>query len=157
LGSLAIIAGVVVARLGDRVVPNLLAWLVAVMLVWAGLTVWTRSIGKRWPKFSWQAPVWPKVPKLRPVEGYDTPVKLAQVPNVPTAEMVCARLREAGIEAFYKAATPFGGQGSGISDLNPALPVEIWVGERQVERARHLLPDHPQTPRPSQDGRSRRK
>ncbi|MFZ0341401.1 MAG: hypothetical protein WAL31_03605 [Gaiellaceae bacterium] len=43
---------------------------------------------------------------LRSGESYDEAVWLAQVPNVPLAELWCQRLRQNGIEAFYKATGP---------------------------------------------------
>jgi hypothetical protein len=42
---------------------------------------------------------------LEPGETYQHPVKLARVPNVPLAEVWCQRLRQNGIEAFYKGSS----------------------------------------------------
>jgi len=87
-------------------------------------------------------PVFPRVPSLAPGEIYDTSAKLAIVPNAPMADLWCQRLREQGIEAFYKsgqfASLPgiYGG-----SAVNPGGPVELWVGEHDVERARQLFPE----------------
>ncbi|MDQ1425315.1 MAG: putative prokaryotic signal transducing protein [Acidimicrobiaceae bacterium] len=66
------------------------------------------------------------------------PVKLTTVPNGPLAEVVCQRLRADGIEAFYRATSPWGG---GVNNsLDPAYPAEIYVHERDLERARKYLP-----------------
>jgi hypothetical protein len=78
---------------------------------------------------------------LRSGESYDEAVWLAQVPNVPLAELWCQRLRQNGIEAFYKATAPFGGGSAGIAPLNPSFPAELWVGEHDFARARELFPE----------------
>jgi hypothetical protein len=83
----------------------------------------------------------PRVSPLKPGETYQDAVKLALVPNVPLAEVWCRRLRQNGIEAFYTGGSPFGAEGVGIADLNPALPAEIWVGEDDAARARQLFPE----------------
>jgi Putative prokaryotic signal transducing protein len=87
------------------------------------------------------APTRPDFSPLKPGETYQDAVKLTLVPNVPLAELWCQRLRENGIEAFYKAGSPFGAEAVGIADLNPGLPAEIWVGEHDAERARQLFPE----------------
>ena len=60
---------------------------------------------------------------LRPGESYDTAVKLATVPNSPLADLWCQRLKEQGIEAFYKSgpASPFPMIYGGAA-ANPAFP-----------------------------------
>jgi hypothetical protein len=37
------------------------------------------------------------------------PVPLTIAPNGPLAEVLCAKLREYGIPAFYRATSPWGG------------------------------------------------
>ncbi len=78
---------------------------------------------------------------MEPGETYQHPVKLARVPNVPLAEVWCQRLRQNGIEAFYKGSSPFGAKSVGIANLNPALPVKLWVGEHDAARALQLFPE----------------
>jgi hypothetical protein len=77
---------------------------------------------------------------LQPGESYDTSVKLANVPNVALADLWCQRLRDEGIEAFYKP-TPYLTSFYGGAMTNPGLPQEIWVGEHSAERARELFPE----------------
>jgi hypothetical protein len=81
------------------------------------------------------------VEPLQPGETYDTSVKLATVPNVPLADLWCQRLREEGIEAFYKGSPYLAGAYGGLSGMNPGLPAEVWVGQHSVERARQLFPE----------------
>jgi hypothetical protein len=82
----------------------------------------------------------PRIPPLQPGESYDTSVKLATVPNASLADLLCQRLREQGIEAFYKSTTYLTSFYGGAL-VNPGLPQEIWVGEHSVERARQLFPE----------------
>jgi hypothetical protein len=82
----------------------------------------------------------PRIPPLQPGESYDTSTKLATVPNASLADLWCQRLREQGIEAFYKP-TPYLTSFYGYSLTNPGLPQEIWVGEHSAERARELFPE----------------
>lgn len=63
------------------------------------------------------------------------PVRLATMPNVPLAEVWRQRLHQNGIESFYKAASPFGASSVGITPLNQGLPVTLWVGEHDLDRA----------------------
>jgi hypothetical protein len=65
-------------------------------------------------------------------------VPLTTAPNVPLAEVLCGRLREAGIPSYYKDASVFGGPWGG-SGANPSVPVEIYVNLEDLERARGLL------------------
>lgn len=133
---------VVVAALG-AFVPHASRWVVTAVLAWAGLTLVGRARGwkiKR-RRHTISEPTRSRVRPLKPGETYQDAVKLALVPNVPLAEVWCQRLRQNGIEAFYKGASPFGAQGVGIADLNPALPAELWVGEDDAARAIQLFPE----------------
>ena len=84
----------------------------------------------------------PSIQPLREGERYDTAVKLATIPNAPLADVWCQRLQEEGIHAFTKSG-PSSGLGGiyGGATANPAYPVEVWVGEHDVERARELFPE----------------
>lgn len=66
------------------------------------------------------------------------PVALTTAPNVPMAEVLCGKLKEAGIPAYYRDVMPFTGVWGG-SGVNPANPVEIFVRPEDLERARHVL------------------
>jgi hypothetical protein len=66
------------------------------------------------------------------------PVPLTTAPNVPMAEVLCGKLKEAGIPSYYKDAMVFSGLWGG-SGVNPAVPVEIYVNPEDLERARQLL------------------
>lgn len=136
---------VFVAVFGSFLFTNTAArWIIAAILLLFGLAVVSRASGGRKLKRRQRKtddPIWPRVAPLRPGETYDDAVKLTTVANVPLASLWCQRLRENGIEAFYKGGSPFGAQGVGIADLNPALPAEIWVGEHEAERARQLFPE----------------
>ena len=77
------------------------------------------------------------MPPLKPGETYDTTVKLVTLPNVPLAELWCQRLKEHGIEAFYKGGSPLAGIYG--TALNQNQPAELWVGEHDAERAQELL------------------
>jgi hypothetical protein len=79
----------------------------------------------------------PRIPPLKPGEAYDTTVKLTTLPNVPIAELWCQRLREHGIEAFYKGGSPLAGVYG--TQLDAALPAELWVGEHDAKRAAQLM------------------
>jgi len=79
----------------------------------------------------------PRVPRLQPGQRYDTTVKLVTFPNVPIADLWRQRLKEHGIEAFYKGGSPVAGIYG--TNLDAALPAELWVGEHDAERARELL------------------
>jgi Putative prokaryotic signal transducing protein len=85
-------------------------------------------------------PVFRPIPPLEPGESYDTSVKLASVPNQPLAHLWCQRLREEGIEAFYKPG-PYLTGFYGAASVNAGFPVEVWVGQHDVERARQLFPE----------------
>jgi hypothetical protein len=136
-------AGVAVAIGGGTFLPSYLPWLVAAILLWAGLTVRARdrewALRKAREGWHFQKPSPRRREKLRPGEVLDRPVSLTQVPNVPIAEMICSRLRANGIAAYYRGISPFGGDAVGLADLNPALPAEILVGEHQLDQARRLL------------------
>jgi hypothetical protein len=66
------------------------------------------------------------------------PVRVGDAPNVVFAEMICARLRSSGIEAFFKRSLWGGVPGGSTSDFGPAT---IWVNETDADRARKLLAD----------------
>jgi hypothetical protein len=133
----------VVAIGGGTFLPSYLPWLVAAMLVWAGLTVRARdrawALRKALQGWHFQKASPRRREELGPGEVLDRPVRLTQVPNVPIAEMLCSRLRANGIEAYYRGLSPFGWGAIGTADLNPALPAEIMVGEHQLDQARRLL------------------
>jgi hypothetical protein len=116
-------------------------WIIlALVAIFAVAILGRRRAGR--PSLRWQAPL-PAPEPLRPGESYDNSVKLATVPNMPFADMWCQRLREEGIEAFYKPS-PYSLGGplyAGVAGANPGLPVELWVGEHSVGRARELFPE----------------
>jgi len=122
--------------LSGRVLPTRVGYVVFVGLVLAALALMVRTRRRTGETDSAS-----HVPPLRPGETYQDAVRLALVPNVPLAEVWCQRLGQSGIEAFYKPASPFGAQGVGIANLNPALPVEIWVGGDDAVRALQLFPE----------------
>lgn len=123
--------------------PRGVRWVIAAVLVWAGLTLIGRARGWKIerPSRTISEPARSRARPLKPGESYQDAVRLALVPNVPLAEVWCQRLRQNGIEAFYKGAPPFGGEAVGIADLNPGLPAELWVGEDDAARARQLFPE----------------
>jgi Putative prokaryotic signal transducing protein len=127
---------IAVGFLGRLVVPGRV-WAVGfVGLVLGALALIVRTRGR-----SGETGDGSQVRPLGPGESYQHPVRLAGVPNVPLAEVWCQRLRQNGIEAFYKGASPFGAKGVGVTALNPALPVELWVGEDDAARALQLFPE----------------
>jgi hypothetical protein len=65
-------------------------------------------------------------------------VPVTTAPNVPMAEVLCGKLKEAGIPAYYADVLPIAGILGG-SGVNPANPVEIFVRPEDIERARHVL------------------
>lgn len=115
-------------------------WLIAVLVAIFGAAIYGRTRVGRPPNTGESRRQAPE--PLKPGEDYDNSVKLATVPNVPLADLWRQRLREEGIPALYRsgAATP-ALVGDGGPGLNPAFPVEIWVGEHDVERARELFPE----------------
>jgi hypothetical protein len=115
-------------------------WIIAMLVVLFGLALYGRSRSAR-PSSERPSrtsePVFRDVPPLKPGESYDTTVKLVTLPNVPLAELWCQRLREHGIEAFSKGASPLADiYGTG---LNQSQPAELWVGEHDAARAQELL------------------
>lgn len=57
---------------------------------------------------------------------------LTTVPGGPAAEMICTRLRQAGIEAV--------GKGGALSARSRGIgPQDIYVEERDLDRAREVL------------------
>jgi hypothetical protein len=100
---------IAVAALGSAL-PHASQWVIAAILVWAALTLVGRARGwkiERRPRPALSGSRRPQVRALRPGETYQDAVKLALVPNVPLAEVWCQRLRQNGIEAFYKARQLF--------------------------------------------------
>ena len=99
-------------------------------------------VGRRVPRepLGYGHPERPEIRPLREGESYDTTVKLVTLPNVPLAELWCQRLKEQGIEAFWKDASlnpitmVYGGAAA-----NPTAPAEVWVGQHDAERALQLL------------------
>lgn len=69
------------------------------------------------------------------------PVVLMTAPNVPMAEVLCGKLKEAGIGSYYQDAMGFTGLWGG-SAVNPALPVAIYVYPDDIDRARRVVADH---------------
>ncbi len=119
-------------------------WLVAVLVAIFGAAIlgrWSpRPRPTRTESPRRREPTRRPIEPLKRGERYDKSAKLATVPNVPLADLWCQRLREEGIEAFYKAP-PYGIGVYGGASTNPGLPTEVWVGERNVERARQLFPE----------------
>jgi hypothetical protein len=124
------IAALAVAATGPMVLPRLLIWILAGVLIWGAGTILYRTVD--WKRGDRP----PAPPPLRPGESYDTAVKLTFAPNVPIAEAICSRLRANGIEAFYKRLPVAQAFGAGTNDL---APVEVWVAEHDLARARALL------------------
>lgn len=129
-------AAIAIGLLGRLVVPSRVWGVVFVGLVLAALGLIIRTRGR-----SSETGSRSQVRPLEPGETYQETVKLVRLPNVPLAEVWRQRLRQNGIETFYKGASPFGAQGVGIANLNPALPVELWVGEDDAARALELFPE----------------
>lgn len=112
-------------------------WMIAAIVVVFGVALLGRA-GLLRPSTRRQSR---RVGPLKPGESYDTAVKLATLPNVPLADLWCQRLREEGIEAFHKSSPyPISGIYGGAA-VNPAVPVEVWIGQHDVERARQLFPE----------------
>jgi len=90
---------IALAALGSVVTSNAARWLIAAVLLWAGLTLVGRARGwrVRRPRRTVSGPIWPRVPPLKPGQSYQDAVKLTSVPNVPLAEVLCQRLRQNGI------------------------------------------------------------
>jgi hypothetical protein len=130
------VAALVVGVLGHLLVPELLVWVLVVMLIWAAGTVWFRTIDPEERPFRTLVVPQDGPRPLKDGEAYDTAVKLTWAPNVPTAEALCTHLRRNGIEAFYKRA-PDVGIFSTTSDL---VSAEVWVPSGELDHARGLLP-----------------
>jgi hypothetical protein len=119
-------------------------WIILALVVLFGAALISRVRGPR-PSTSGRGdrerePIFPPVPPLEPGEEYDNSVKLATVPNQPLADLWCQRLREQGVEAFYKSA-PYLTSFYTAASLNAGLPAEVWVGQHDVARARELFPE----------------
>jgi hypothetical protein len=139
--AMGVAAVALLAASGHITLPRLLVWLLAVMLFWAAGTLWFRTI-------DWRRAAMPTDDRsigardggpasaLRPGESYVPAVRLRLAPNVPLAEALCMRLREAGIEAFLKRVSTTVAIGGGTSDFGPA---EIWVQADRVDDANALL------------------
>jgi Putative prokaryotic signal transducing protein len=126
LGLLA--AAIAVGVINSRVFPHGSYYIIALVLLWASWTLIARGWRSRSEKGE---ALRERVRPLKPGESYDRPVKLAMVPNAPTAELWRQRLHREGIEAFYK----------GSLLRNPSIPVTLWVGEHDFDRARELFPE----------------
>jgi hypothetical protein len=73
------------------------------------------------------------------VDGLAT---LTVVPNEMEAEMVCALLRTAGIDAVHRQTDA----GAGAADAMPQVGAqEVMVAEHDLERARATLAAEPET------------
>ena len=115
-------------------------WIIAGLVAIFGLALLgRRRPGARQP-LRFQQPDEPDIRPLKPGEVYDDSVKLATVPNGPLADLWCQRLREQGIEAFYKP-TQYLTSFYGFATTMAGYPQEIWVGEHSAERARELFPE----------------
>ena len=116
-------------------------WLIVVLVGIFGAALYGRTRAGRPPSERKSRQREPE--PLRPGESYDTAVKLATVPNAPLADLWCQRLREEGIEAFYKggASSPLIPGIYGGAAANPGFSTEVWVGQHDVERARQLFPE----------------
>ena len=120
-------------------------WMIAALVALFGVAILARtgrlrpSGERRRPRSA--APTRQRIEPLKPGETYDTPVWLATLPNVPLADMWCQRLREAGIDAFFKDGSPYVYGAGGLAILNQSLPAEVWIGEHDVDRARELFPE----------------
>ena len=112
-------------------------WLIAVLIAIFGAAILGRSRAGRPPRQR-ESRVHAHGP-LQPGEVYDTTVKLTTLPNVPLADLWCQRLRQEGIEAFYKTGGFGVGLGGGLPGPNPGRPTEIWIGEHDLQRARELF------------------
>lgn len=111
-----------------RVFPHESYIVIVLVLLWAGCTLVRRG----WrSQYAATKPRGQRIRPLTPGESYDRPVKLAMVPNVPIAEVWQQRLHQEGIEAFVK----------GSLLRNPSIPVTLWVGEHDFDRARTLFPE----------------
>jgi putative signal transducing protein len=135
--GLGLLAAAIAVIEEHRVFPHGSYLIIFFVLLWAGSTLIVRGQGWSWRSQSGSKvrPLKPesgsKVRPLKPGESHDRPVKLATVPNVPLAEVWCQRLRQQGIEAFFK----------GSLLRNPSMPVTLWVGEHDFDRARELFPE----------------
>jgi hypothetical protein len=131
LGLIAVAVVVPEVKVRTHVLPNFSDWayfVVFLVLVWAGGTLVVRA----WrSKYAGGGASGRRVRPLKPGESYDRPVKLTIVPNVPIAELWRQRLRQEGIEAFF----------NGSLLRNPSVPVTLWVGEHDLDRARKLFPE----------------
>lgn len=68
----------------------------------------------------------------------DDPVALTIAPNVPMADMLCQRLKQHGIPAYYRDVSPVTGVLGGAA-VNPAFGVEILVNTSDLERAEQVI------------------
>ena len=73
----------------------------------------------------------------RDTESMADSVKLTVAPNGPLADVLCQKLRDEGIPAFYRAISPWGG---GVNNsLDPAFPAEVYVRPEDLARAKKLV------------------
>jgi len=127
LGLIA--AAVVVAEVNKRVFPHGSYFVVILVLLWAGCALVVRGWRSQYGSGEVRGQRVRRPLKLG--GSYDRPVKLTMVPNVPIAELWRQRLHQEGIEAFFK----------GSLLRNPSVPVTLWVGEHDLDRARELFPE----------------
>jgi Putative prokaryotic signal transducing protein len=66
------------------------------------------------------------------------PVAPTTAPNVPKAEVLCGKLKEAGIPSSTRTRESSARRGGG-SGVNRTVPVEIYVNFDDLERAEQLL------------------
>jgi Putative prokaryotic signal transducing protein len=126
LGLLA--AAIAVAMINSRIFPHESYIVIFLVLLWAGCTLVRRGGRSQYGSDEARGQ---RIRPLKPGESYDRPVKLAMVPNVPIAEVWQQRLHQEGIEALVK----------GSLLRNPSIPVTLWVGEHDFDRARKLFPE----------------
>ena len=131
LGLIAAAFAVPVVKIHTHVLPDFSGSayvIIFLVLVWAGCTLIARAWRSKFPRGEVGGQ---RVRPLEPGETYDRPVKLTVVPNVPIAKLWRQRLHAEGIEGFFNGALL----------RNPSVPVTLWVGEHDLDRARRLFPE----------------
>ncbi len=66
------------------------------------------------------------------------PVPVTIAPNVPIAELLCEKLKDAGIPAYYRDAAFVGRVWRGAA-VNPGAACEILVRPEDLERAAQVV------------------
>jgi hypothetical protein len=69
----------------------------------------------------------------------DDAVRLTKVPGEPEAELLCNHLRENGFECAFRPSDETDSAFEGFGGLGGQF--EVLVHERDLERARELLPE----------------